>query len=103
MTQALRGQALLDDMRRRSAEENEAKRAWDAVRADRQPREPCAGCGHSWGAHCGHTFMAGQPEPHHCSQLCGCRAFVPRVVAQEAPPLRPLADDATETRGVKDR
>ena len=47
----------------------------------RSAEASCAvpGCGHSWAAHCGHTVAVGQPEPHHCSQLCGCRAFMPVV------------------------
>ena len=69
---------------------SDAKRAWDSVRADRQPQELCARCAHCWAAHCGHTHQVGTPEPHHCSQLCGCKAFLPRVVAQDAKPLRPL-------------
>lgn len=32
-------------------------------------------CGHSREAHSGHTVAAGQLEPTHCSQGCGCRAF----------------------------
>ena len=43
--------------------------------------ECCAqlGCGHSRDAHGGHTHRVGTPAPTHCSQGCGCRAFLPRI------------------------
>jgi hypothetical protein len=37
---------------------------------------PCV-CGHARQAHTGHTHPPGTPESTHCSQGCGCQAFVP--------------------------
>lgn len=42
---------------------------------------PCAGCGHSKSAHEGHTVQVGAVPPTHCSQLCGCKAYLPRIGA----------------------
>jgi len=69
---------------------SDAKRAWDAVRSDRQPQELCARCGHSWSAHCGHTTQVGHPEPHHCSQLCGCGEFLSRSATWDPIGGRPI-------------
>ena len=39
-------------------------------------RDPCGRCGHAKVAHEWHCHRVGTPEPTHCSQLCGCHAFV---------------------------
>jgi DNA-directed RNA polymerase subunit RPC12/RpoP len=36
----------------------------------------CARCGHSVDAHGGHAHRIGTPPPTHCSQGCGCDAYV---------------------------
>jgi hypothetical protein len=51
------------------------------VHAPDCPYAPCATplCGHAKSAHGGHTHRVGTPEPSHCSQLCGCKAFLPTI------------------------
>lgn len=45
------------------------------------PVEPCAriGCGHAKQAHEGHCHQVGTEVSTHCSQHCGCRAYLPRI------------------------
>jgi len=52
----------------------EAERERDELRA----ADLCE-CGHGRAAHQGHTHLVGTPEPSHCSQGCGCRAFRSRA------------------------
>jgi|HubBroStandDraft_2_1064218.scaffolds.fasta_scaffold07824_4 hypothetical protein len=40
------------------------------------PYLECARCGHSQAAHDGHTHKIGTDPPTHCSQGCGCEAFL---------------------------
>jgi len=40
---------------------------------------PCARCGHAKAAHEGHCHRIGSPPPTHCSQGCGCAAWLPRI------------------------
>ena len=42
-------------------------------------------------------------NPWHLGDAADCIERGEHVVVQAAPPLRPLADETTETRGVKDR
>ena len=54
-----------------------SRRAYRAAEFDSYAT--CATCMHTYAAHCGHTTRVGEPEPHHCSQLCGCKGFVPML------------------------
>lgn len=84
--------SLLEDLKRCAAE---ARRQADLLTEERArelkaqwlerwptpPVEPCAriGCGHAKQAHEGHCHRVGTEVPTHCSQHCGCRAYLPRI------------------------
>jgi hypothetical protein len=59
----LLGSSLYDDYARGRADERALRLGQRCV------------CGHERGLHEGHTQRPGDPEPTHCSQLCGCHAF----------------------------
>ena len=71
----------VDDAKRLAWSLREARRERDTAyakgRADERADRLAATCvcGHVRGLHEGHTHRPGDPEPLHCSQLCGCHVF----------------------------
>jgi hypothetical protein len=46
-----------------------------AGRHDSRHHAACAGCGHAWGIHVGHSLGVKLPEESFCYGWCGCKGY----------------------------